>query len=419
MASFSSAVFAPGTSSASKAFGVSSEVGTLGTTLYVLGFASGPMIWAPSSELIGRKWPLTVGMLGGAVFTIACAVAKDVQTLIICRFFAGMCGASPLSVVPAVLSDMYSDAHRGVALCVYALTVFVGPFSAPFIGGFVADSVLGWRWTLYIPALMGFASGSLVVLFVKETFAPILLATKAAALRRQTSNWAIHAKHEEVEVDLHELLHKYLTRPLRMLITEPIILLISIYMSFIYGLVYALVGAYPYVFQSVYGMSLGVSGLPFIGLIVGQALACIFIVVRYIRHAKKTAIDGSITPPEWKLAPALIGGPIFAIGLFWYSSTIIFRCTLLTILGLAGLPPQAFIGWYPPLQGCSLALESSAYSSLASTISSTPICLCELPQASHYPHFANNSQGSFHCCRKHYSAIQCRGWVPIILEANV
>lgn len=123
-ASFTSAIFAPGTVSASKAFGVSSEVGTLGTTLYVLGFASGPLIWAPASELVGRRWPLTIGMLGGAIFTIASAVAKDIQTLIICRFFAGMFGASQLSVVPAVLSDIYNNIHRGIAIALYSLTVF-------------------------------------------------------------------------------------------------------------------------------------------------------------------------------------------------------------------------------------------------------------------------------------------------------
>ena len=146
--SLTSAIFAPGIDKASKAFGVGTEVGTLGTTLYVLGFASGPLIWAPISELRGRKWPLTISMLGGGIFTIASAVAKNIQTLIICRFFAGMFGASQLTVVPAVLADLYSNATRGAAISLYALTVFVGPFTAPFVGGFIASSYLGWRWTL-------------------------------------------------------------------------------------------------------------------------------------------------------------------------------------------------------------------------------------------------------------------------------
>lgn len=56
---------------------------------------------------------------------------------------------------------------------------------------------------------------------------------KASQLRRLTRNWGIHAKQEEVEVDIKELLSKNLTRPLRILFTEPIVLLVTIYMSFV------------------------------------------------------------------------------------------------------------------------------------------------------------------------------------------
>ncbi|KAK9428973.1 putative bicyclomycin resistance protein [Lipomyces doorenjongii] len=326
-ASFTSAVFSPGIASASKTFGVGSEVGTLGTTLYVLGFASGPSIWAPASELMGRRWPLTIGILGGGVFTIASAVAKDVQTLIICRFFAGLFGASQLSVVPAVLADIYNNTHRGVAIAIYSLTVFVGPFSAPSVGGFIASSILGWRWTLYIPAFMSFASGGLFVFFLKETYAPFLLIEKAAAIRRQSHNWGIHAKQDEVEVDVHELIRNNFTRPLRMLVTEPIVLLISLYMSFIYGLVYALLEAYPYVFENIHGMSAGVGGLTFISLIIGQLLACAFILSQHSTYAKKLAANNNVPVPEWRLAPAVVGAPAFTAGLFcfgWtgFSSTI-------------------------------------------------------------------------------------------------
>lgn len=316
-ASFTSAIFAPGASHASKAFGVGPEVGTLGTTLYILGFASGPLIWAPTSELIGRRWPLTIGMLGVAIFTISAAVCKDIQTLIICRFLAGLFGASQLSVVPAVLSDVYNNSQRGTAITIYSLTVFVGPFSAPFIGGFISSSSLGWRWTLYISAFMGFASVSLFILLLKETYAPLLLVAKAAAIRRETFNWGIHAKLDEVEVDVHELIHKYFTRPLKILTTEPIVLLISLYMSFIYGLVYALLEAYPYVFESVYGMSPGVGGLPFIALIIGQLLACGFIITQNSSYAKKLAANGNVAVPEWRLSPAIVGAPVFAVGIFW------------------------------------------------------------------------------------------------------
>lgn len=99
------------------------------------------------------------------------------------------------------------------------------------IGGFVAKSYLGWRWNAYLPAFMGFASCVAALFFQKESYGPVILVSKASELRRLTRNWGIHAKQEEVEVDFKELMTKNISRPLRILFTEPIVLLVTIYMS--------------------------------------------------------------------------------------------------------------------------------------------------------------------------------------------
>ncbi|CAG8926040.1 unnamed protein product [Penicillium salamii] len=319
--SLTSAIFAPGIDKASKEFGVSTVVGTLGTTLYVLGFSFGPVIWGPASELKGRKWPLTMGIIGSGIFTIASAVAKDLQTLIICRFFAGVCGASQFTVVPGVLADLYNNSTRGVAMSLYSLTVFVGPFMAPFIGGFIASSQLGWRWTLYIPAILSLVNGALSVVFLCETYPPCLLVAKAVRIRKESGNWGIHARQEKLELEFSGLVEKYFMRPLKLLFTEPIILIVSIYMSFIYSLVYALLEAYPFVFKSVYGMSPGVAGLMFIGLIIGVGLADAFILLTQVTYAKKLAENQGMPVPEWRLGPTLLGAPVFTVGLFWFGWT--------------------------------------------------------------------------------------------------
>lgn len=318
--SLTSAIFAPATPSASAEFGVAREVATLGTTLYVLGFASGPLLWAPTSELHGRRWPLTLAMLAGGVFTIASALAKDVQTLVVCRFFAGLCGAGQLTVVPGVLADIYDHIYRGVAISLYALTVFGGPSLAPLVGGFLVSSSapLGWRWTLFIPSFLSFANGAVSLFFLPETYAPCLLVAKAADLRHQTQNWGIHAQHERVEVDLRQMIDKYFTRPLRMLITEPIILLVSMYMSFIYGLVYCLLGAYSYVFEDIYGMTPGLSGVPSIALFVGQVLGCAFVLSQHNAYVRRLVANKNVPVPEWRLDPTFLGAPVFTIGIFWW-----------------------------------------------------------------------------------------------------
>lgn len=229
-AAFGSSVFSSATRTVAKVFGVSTEVGILGVSLYVLGFATGPILWAPFSELYGRRKPIVISSFGFSIFMISVAVAKDLQTVLICRFWSGFFGACPLTTVAAVFSDMFDNRTRGIAITVFSMTVFSGPLLAPFIGGFLTMSDLGWRWTQYIVSFMGFFGFVTNLFFLHETYPPVILVQKAEELRRRTKNWGIHAKQEEIEVDFKELVEKNFSRPLRMLVTEPIVLLLSIYM---------------------------------------------------------------------------------------------------------------------------------------------------------------------------------------------
>lgn len=56
--------------------------------------------------------------------------------------------------------------------------VFSGPFVAPFIGGFITTSYLGWRWTEYLVAILGFSAFTLNLLFLEESYPPIILVGK-------------------------------------------------------------------------------------------------------------------------------------------------------------------------------------------------------------------------------------------------
>jgi DHA1 family multidrug resistance protein-like MFS transporter len=156
-----------------------------------------------------------------------------------------------------------------------------------------------------IAAIMGFVAFFLDFLFLEETYPPVILISKASELRRRTKNWGIHAKQEEIEIDFHELVTKNFSRPLRLLVTESIVLLISIYMSFIYGLLYLFLTAYPIVFQQIHGFNAGVGGLPYFGLIGGMLSAGIFIALTQPSYNKKLAANNGVPIPEWRLPPAL------------------------------------------------------------------------------------------------------------------
>ena len=273
------------------------------------------------SELYGRRLPLVIAAFGFSVFAVGVAVAKDIQTVMICRFFDGLFGSCPLAVVAAAFADMFNNKTRGLAVAVFSTTVFMGPLLAPFIGGFITTSYLGWRWTEYISAIMGFSAFALITLFFPETYPPVILVNKAQEMRRLTKNWGIHAKQEEIEVDFKELITKNVSRPMRILFQEPIVLLITLYMSFIYGLLYLFLTAYALVFQGKYGMSEGIGGLCYFGMVAGEIIAFIVVVIQNPSYARKLEANNNIPVPEWRLPISIVGGILFAGGLFWFGWT--------------------------------------------------------------------------------------------------
>lgn len=320
-AAFGSSIFSPAIIPVAKQFEVSTTVSTLGVSLYVLGFATGPILWAPWSEISGRQQPLLAASLAFSVFNLGVGVVKNLPMVLICRFWAGFFGACPLAVGGAVMTDMFDHRTRGAAVTVFSIAVFSGPMFAPSIGGFIVMSSLGWAWTSYLVAIMGLVSFLLLLVTFQETYAPSILVHKAKSLRQLTKNWSLHAKQEELDTAPQELLEKNFTRPLRMLFTEPIVFLVSLYMAFIYGLLYLFLTAYPIVFQQIHGMNPGVGGIPFLGIIFGEVLAGTLILLNQPRYLKKLIANHGIPVPEWRLPETIAGGIIFACGLFVFGWT--------------------------------------------------------------------------------------------------
>jgi len=318
---FASSVFSTATRATAEHFGVSNEVMVLGTSLFVLGFAVGPPIWGPLSELYGRKYPLFFGFFVFAIFQIPVAVAQNLQTVMLCRFFGGVFGSAPLGIVGGQLTDFWGPLDRGVAITTFAGATFIGPVAGPIVGGFIVQSHLGWRWTEYITAIMGFSFGIIGFLCVPETFAPILLSRRAAKIRFATKNWAIHAKIDEQQIDFKSIAEKYLLRPFAMLLKEPILDLVTLYMAIIYGCLYLFFEAYPIAFQEQRGWNSGVGALPFISITIGVVLGgSIIIYTTKTRFTRKFEKHGHVVPEE-RLIPMIIGGFLFPAGMFWFAWT--------------------------------------------------------------------------------------------------
>ncbi|EXF73869.1 major facilitator superfamily transporter [Colletotrichum fioriniae PJ7] len=302
-------------------FGISQEVATLGVSLFVLGFAIGPLLWAPLSELFGRQSLFfgTYAIL--TAFNAGCAGANSATTLIVLRFFAGAFGSSPLANSGGVIADMFPAADRGLAMALFAAAPFLGPVLGPIIGGFLGAAA-GWRWVMGFLAAFSGTLWLLGAALVPETYAPYLLRQRAAKLSKMTGKvYVSKIEHEQGKISLAESFKTALSRPWILLFREPIVLLLSLYMAIIYGTLYMLFAAFPIVYQQERGWSQGIGGLAFLGIMVGMVFAIIYTLPENGRYKRVQERNGGFAPPETRLPSAMVGGVAIPIGLFWFAWT--------------------------------------------------------------------------------------------------
>jgi MFS family permease len=126
-ATYASSAYSAGTKQVAADFGVGEEVAILGTTLFLFGFGIGPLLWAPLSEVYGRRGAVLTPMFVAVCFSFGSATAKDFQTLMLTRFFGAFFASAPVTNTGGVLGDLYTPAWRGIAMAGYAMAVVGGP----------------------------------------------------------------------------------------------------------------------------------------------------------------------------------------------------------------------------------------------------------------------------------------------------
>jgi MFS family permease len=192
----------------------------------------------------------------------------------------------------------------------------------PVIGSaLVVNRRLGWRWTEYIEAIWTFATLVICFFTLPEVYGPVLLKKKAARLRKETGNQALYNPHEHLKLSPKTIITKHFSRPLLMLVTEPMVTCIAFYASFVFSLLYLTLEVFPIVFEENRGWSPVVGSLPFLGLFVGVLTAIFVNLGNQPRYARISDAAKGKPVPEARLAPMAFGGILFAIGLFWFGWT--------------------------------------------------------------------------------------------------
>lgn len=105
-------------------------LGSFIVSIFILGYAVGPLFIAPMSELYGRAIVYHVNNALFVIWTLACAFAPNLGVLLAFRFFQGMAGVTPLTIGSGTISDLIPTEQRGKFMAIYSL----GPLLGPVIG---------------------------------------------------------------------------------------------------------------------------------------------------------------------------------------------------------------------------------------------------------------------------------------------
>lgn len=316
---FASSMFAPAVPDVMAEFkSTNVNLAAFVVSVYVMGYAFGPLIIAPMSELYGRLWVYHINTGLFVIFNLACGFAPSLDSEIGFRFLAGFAGVAPMTVGSGTISDMFRQDQRGKVMSAWTLPILLGPTLGPVAGSYIGQA-LGWRWDFWSLTIAAAVMFVIALILQDETYAMTLLERKAKRLRKETGNEKLRSALQPSRKP-SQVFWQSIIRPTKMLFLSPIIFGLSLYIAICYGYLYFLFTTVTELFEKTYGISRSNVGLTFLGLGIGQMLGLIVFGTISDKALKRKAKGGEMKP-EYRLPPLIYGGFCMPAGLLIFGWT--------------------------------------------------------------------------------------------------
>lgn len=302
----------------------SHTVAVLPMTLFIFGYGLGPAVFSPMSEnaSLGRVPIYVATSYMAFVLLIPTMVVKDIASICVLRFLTGLFVSPVVATGAASFADMFSPPYMPVGLAIWA---WAG-FSSVSMGGVLGSALYiagGWRWAFYFfSILMGCISVFLTV-FMPETYEKTLLTWKAQRLRRLIGNPRIVSlgETEHSHLTTRQLAIDTLWRPFEIMIREPVVLLIDVYLALVYAVLYVWFEAFPIVFTDVYHFTVMETGAAYLTTAIGVFVGSLGYMVYVYHNFTKRLLNKEPLYPELFLPLAIVGAVLMPIGLFVFGWT--------------------------------------------------------------------------------------------------
>lgn len=330
-----SAIYTPSAPEIMERFHVSTQVASLGLSMYVLGYGIGPLLFSPLSEVpvVGRNPPYiyTFGLF--VILLVPAALAKNVASFMVLRFLTGFFGSPCLATGGGSLADMFSLLKLPYVLSAWAFSATAGPALGPLLSGF-SVVVKGWRWSMWELLWLAGPVWVLMFLFLPETSADNILLRRAQRLRRLTGNLMLKSQGEinQAKMTLRDVLIDALWRPIQTVVLDPAIAFTAVYTALIYGIYYSFFEAFPIVYLGYFGFNLGEMGLAFLSIIIGAIIGVSFYLAYCYWIVEPSIRARGLGAPERRLVPALGAAFLLPVGLFIFGRILVLHHTFFEVL---------------------------------------------------------------------------------------
>ncbi|RYP53481.1 hypothetical protein DL768_001518 [Monosporascus sp. mg162] len=237
-------MFAPGVPAIMKEFNeTSATTATFLVSIYILGFAFGPLAVAPLSEIYGRRLLYFWGNILFVIFTVCTALSKNMGMFMAFRLLMGLSGAVPVTIGSGSIVDVMPVEKHSRAMSAWAMGPLLGPCIGPIAGGYLIEAA-GCRWVYWLIAIVGGFCIPVSFFCLREPFAPVLMEQKACRLRKETGNPDLYSRISG-RAPPKEQFKLASVRSLKLLLVTPIVTLMSLYVAILCGILYLLFATFP------------------------------------------------------------------------------------------------------------------------------------------------------------------------------
>ncbi|EGU73808.1 hypothetical protein FOXB_15716 [Fusarium oxysporum f. sp. conglutinans Fo5176] len=311
-----------GNSMASEEFHVSQVAENLSTAMFLFGVGTGALFAGPISETIGRNPTYLVATALYLCFVLGSAMTPTFGGQVVCRFLVGLSASATLTINGASVNDQFRPVKRALVFPIVAWANVAAPVIAPIAGGWIVSNPnLGWRWTEWITLIISGAAFIVALFFLPETYFPLILSWKAKELRRITGDQRYTSQHEQKH-SFWKQLKKTLPLPATFFLSEPVIIVLGLYLILLYILLFSFLSGFDYIFKHTYGLEPGYQGSCFAAIAAGATafVLCGPGLYEWARqHTER--VKGASIQPEFRLWPAIVTAPFLPVALFWLGWT--------------------------------------------------------------------------------------------------